>query len=1631
MASSKQKSGFNRNLVSEETKAVNEKQKGNSRKALENEMTGTLARWLNLVVVGSSAGGLEALQEMLAGLPELPETAILIAQHLSPVHKSMLVDILKRESNLVVKEATDAEVLQAGFVYVTPPDADVEIQNNIISLSKPASGVGPKPSVDRLFLSAAKSARAGLIGVILSGTGTDGAEGAAAIHHAGGYLVVQEPDLAKYNGMPSAVIQQGIADEVVAAAAIGRVIRRLLGLPKREVADEKSNNAIAKVLRFISEQINADFSSYKSATIRRRMQKRINQLHLKDFEEYLDYLSKNPEEAHEMFSMMLIGVTSFFRDKEAFDALKAVVADIIKNKQPRQDIRVWVPGCSTGEEAYSIAILFHQALGGDLSQYNVQIFASDIDDRAIQFARKGLYNATALEYVSSSLREAYFTEKEGQYELNKSIRNMVLFSKHDVTRNPPFLKLDLISCRNLLIYFDVDLQQQVMPIFHYALNHDGYLFLGRSETVGQFTDLFAVIDQRNKLFRRLRGGSLHTIQFNALKPVRTMVSKAFHKVPVAEPDHSLAGLVKETLFNSFDHPYVVINTNYDVLEVFGDVRLFLGIPQGSMQINLLKLINKDLMPVLRSLLTRALKARESVASSIQRFELYGTNYYLRFVIKPIIYSLGAEELFLVIFELLDINAYMQPAVEVSSNEALHARLAELENELAVTREHLQSYIEELETGNEELQSLNEELQSTNEEFQSTNEELETTNEELQATNEEMHVAYASLDAAKQEMEEKERLLRENKVQIAALLENDLQAFMLIDASYRFQTFNKRAAVLMEQLSGKQIAEGLSIVDFVHSSQLEQFISDFRLALSGRSHTNEVEVVDQAGEKHWYLVNFTPGVTEDEKVISISLSMLDITHQKTLNLNLDLEKRRLDAVLDATVIGVHITDESGKFISVNKSFCDMLGYTADELVGQSFAMLMPENDREAAIQMHKKFIESGVSETYNWSLIKKDGDAIMVLESGQLLKDPAGRRFRVCSVSSIMERLQAEAAIKESEWRYRQLFQNNPVPAFVVNVDDFNIVEMNSSAADTYQKRLKECDSNSILSLFVQDEADKFSETLHRLLSSDEMALRLSDLWAHQIGNGQVISTELNLYKTQSQGQTQIIVNAMDVTPILESEKMAARLLAERNAIIDSIGDGFWVLTSEGICTYWNSAAAMLTGVSETEILGRHYSELNDARLNVLVEAIGKIQVKPEDNHFEVFDPNHEKWFDIRTFTGNDLLSVYFRDVTERHSSIQELKNASERFEWIASAVNASIWDWDILKNKKYVNENYSNTFGKPNEEVEDLFTDWVSIIHPEDRARVLHDSEIALKNKTLHNHAQEYRMRKKNGEYASIIDSMKIVRNEEGEAIRVVGMVQDVTAQRRFESIREQLNENLRQQAEALKRSNMELEQFAYVASHDLQEPVRSVISFIGKLEALVKDRLNEREMQYLHFALGAGRKMRQIIMDLLEYSRVGRQNDAVEEVNVGKVVGQVLVFLQDAIQANGATINVGDQLPTVMANNLQVYQLFQNVIGNAIKYCRPGVAPVVNIAASENELGDCVVSVTDNGIGIPAAHQSKIFELFQRLHQPGEYSGSGLGLAIAKKIMVSLNGSIDVESEEGVGTTFLLTFPKHKLISA
>ena len=841
----------------------------------------TRARRSNLYVVGigASAGGLEALKPFVANLPTAVNMAYVIVQHLSPAYRSMMVQLLGRETTLPVEEIKDGTVLAANTIYITPPNKDVRIKNSTLYLREPSAPLGPKPSVDVFFASLADDRGQHAIGVILSGTGSDGAHGMRAIKANGGLTVAQEPETAKYDGMPKAAIDSGCVDQTLPPDGIGPELASISRFP-RPVVNEKTEEAkgqdtINEIFLLVRKRTEVDFTQYKLNTVRRRLERRMAANRIENVDAYLEFVQRQPAELDLLCKDILISVTSFFRDGKAFEDIKETLGELLATKRPGDSIRIWVPACATGEEAYTFAMMLTDLLGETVRSFKIQVFATDIDLDAMRHARKGTYSASAVEGLDRSYVTKYFDAMGQSYQIKKPIREMVVFARQDLIKDPPFVKVDIISCRNVLIYFNADLQERIFQVFHYALNPEGHLFLGKSESVGHCADLFRSIKAASKIFQKRLGNPRTTSPvFGAfrLKPPEA----AETMLPMGGP--SIETIVRDGFIKACMPDCVAINENLDILFYHGDVDSFIRFPQGRPNQNLGKLITDDFRIDLRAMVHRAREINGVATGSKRQLRTREGDIVARLVVRPLQLAPGHESLFLVSCEKEE--ATEDASSVVASAPGNEIRLIELEQELTATREHLQTVVEELETSNEELQALNEEMKAANEELQSSNEELETSNEELQSTNEE-------LTTVNEELQVRTSDLGAANADLQNIQDNVGFPMLVVDKGLRITRFTHQAA----RLFGLLPSDAGQLITAVPS----QFhIRDLRnlLVTVIASSTSYEEIIE--AEDRIYRMGIVPYHDLREQTAGAILTFMDETEIRTTQKTLEATVADLQA-----------------------------------------------------------------------------------------------------------------------------------------------------------------------------------------------------------------------------------------------------------------------------------------------------------------------------------------------------------------------------------------------------------------------------------------------------------------------------------------------------------------------------------------------------------------------------------------------------------------------------------------------------------------------------------------------------------------------------------------------------------------
>ena len=889
----------------------------------------TLRHPLTVVGVGASAGGLEAFSQLLAGLPPDLDMALVLVQHLAPQHESALPALLSGISPLPVIQVSEGMRVEPNRVYVIPPNVQMEISDGELHLNPRPNDRTQYTPIDFFLRSLADSAQDRSIAVILSGSASDGALGVRDVKGAGGIAFAQRPDTAKYDGMPRAAIGTGMIDEVLPPAEIAAALVQIARHPYH--ADSSSATAFERgavseedlqhVFTLLQGASGLDFKQYKMPTILRRLQRRMALQKLTQLGQYVRFMQETPAEVQRLYRDMLIHVTRFFREPASFGALASqIFPRILEKRRGDSPIRIWVCGCATGEEAYSVAIALLEFLGEEASSTPIQIFATDVSESAIEHARNGVYAEAIVADVAPERLHRFFTKVDGSYRISKPVRDLCVFARQDLTRDPPFSKLDLILCRNVLIYMTAPLQRKLMTVFHYALKPSGFLMLGNAETIGTQNDLFTVLDKKHRIHaKKLGDASLSTslpVDFSALPPVRRRSTAG-----VREQGRGIQSEASRLLLERYAPSGILVDADFQIVQFRGQTGRYLEPAPGEPSLSVLKMARGGLLYGLRAALHEARKRNAPVRHENLRVRSNGGWRAIHLQVIPLTHA-GSSH-FLVLFEeakpARGAEAERRPRSTAKSRRA--NGVAQLEQELAASREHQQSIIQELEAANEELQSANEEILSSNEELQSTNEELDTAKEELQSSNEELNTVNEELHGRNDE------LARANSDLVNLLMSIEI-AIVMVSSDLRIRRFTPMAERVLNLIPtdvGRPISH---IKPNIDCPDLEDLIHE----AVDRVLPQERQVLDRQGT--WYSLRIRPYKNVDNRIDGAVLTLFDIDAAKRESEQTRTARDFAYALVETVHEPVVVLEPHARVYATNPAFCAAFEVARDEAEGRN-------------------------------------------------------------------------------------------------------------------------------------------------------------------------------------------------------------------------------------------------------------------------------------------------------------------------------------------------------------------------------------------------------------------------------------------------------------------------------------------------------------------------------------------------------------------------------------------------------------------------------------------------------------------------------------------------------------------------
>ncbi|NTW48547.1 MAG: PAS domain S-box protein [Chlorobiales bacterium] len=1578
-----------------------------------------------LVGIGASAGGLDALKPLVGNLEERGMAAYIVAQHMLPNRFSLLTDLLSKHSKIPVVTANDGEPLRPDNVYVVPANRDVKITDGRLELIEPDHL--SSPSVDILLRSIAESHGDHAIGVILSGTGSDGTLGTEAIKAAGGTVITQKLEEAEMPGMPSSAVRSGVVDFQLTVEEISEYLNALgdptatLFPSQKKTGDAQEQAIFLELLDMVAKATHMEVTGYKQATLRRQVEMRYRTLHLTSIQEYLRHVKANPDELKVLQQSFLISVTSFFRDPESFRALEQVLRELVARKQPGDSVRAWVPGCATGEEAYSIAILLREVMGDRADEYELRVFATDIDVAATELARAAVYPASELEKLDPALLDKYFTHEGSAYKISKTIREMCVFSIHDVIRHPSFKRMDIVSCRNLLIYFNPDLQEQLFYNFHYALNPEGYLLLGKSESVGPSAKLFETVDGKNKLFRRKAVSVPYPMRTSAGKPLSFVPIS----MPVSKPVSDLPSLVAATydiLTAQYAPASILVNLSFDVLQFFGNVKRYLTIPKRNPDFSLFSLCLPELRNEMKTLCYRITQEGVNHIEGLPiKAAIEGESCMLRLALWRVPINKKSGEYALLISiqeEKSEKTAAVSVQENVEASDAMAGEIDRLQLELFDTREHLQAVIEELETSNEELQSLNEELQSSSEELQSSNEELQSSNEELTTLNDELgskSTALVDLNLALSNIQ--------NSIQMG---------LMVVDKEGKIQRFNDLAVRIFGLIQG-------DIGQHIVNIPCRLYLPHLWEQISGVIATN-TPIINRTkqGDFH-YLMQIVPYLNEAGQCVGVVLTFMDITELQRTEEALHQTEAMYSSLFHNMLNGFahcRMLFENGKptdftYLSVNSAFETLTGLK--DVVGKRVTEVIPgikEADPKV-FEIYGRVAMTGQPERFEMYV-----NALQQWFSVSVYS-PEKEHF-VAVFDVITERKRAEEELQVALTKYKTLFESFPLGITVAD-NAGQVLESNRMAEKLLglspgEHKQRKIDSQA-WQIVRPNGSPMLSEEFASVRALKEKRLIKNVEMGVVKPSGETTWISVTAAPIPLDGGG-VVVTYTDITERKHIQDKLQRNEAWLHLAQEAANVGSWewdLRTNENI---WSEELWKLYGLDRRNA---------KASYNQWIELVhpddrSKTQTVIQDAARRGSDLSVEwrirdregniRWLLSRGRPLHDIAGQPVRfigisiDINERKRAEEELRKSEEQFRSLVEGAPFAI----VVQTEEriaYMNTAACRLFGTDTP-VQLLGQPIIDRVHPSAQESV-QKRITRLNEERTPTPSLEYICLRIDGSEVTVEASAVPIVYEGKSGVLVFFL--DITERKRAEEERKKL------QAQLMQAQKMEsVGRLAGGIAHDYNNMLHVIIGYtelaLHKSDPSMPLHINLTEI------LKAAKRSADITRKLLAFARKQMVNPKVIDIN--EAVESMLKTLGQLI---GEDIDLvwlpGNALYPVKIDPIQVDQVLTNLLVNS----RDAIAGVGTLTISTGNAtldktycagregffpGEFVMlTVSDTGCGMDKDTLQNIFEPFFTTKDIGK--GTGLGLPMVYGIVKQNKGLITVDSEPGKGTTVKIYLPRHE----
>lgn len=1572
----------------------------------------------HVVGIGASAGGLEPLEVFFDTVPDDTGMAFVVVQHLSPDFKSHMKDLLSRRTGMVIRRVENGMQVEPNTVYLIPPKMEMVIKQRRLLLTEKGPDRSLSHPVDQFFRSLAEEVGSLGIGIILSGTGSDGSRGIRYIHDAGGLVISQDAHTAKFDGMPLNAQSTGAVHLVLPPTEIAETLVRYVTekiQPSVMAAEETAaamKEGVNRVFQLLHQLHGIDFSHYKANTVGRRIQRRIDLLGLNGLDEYVGMLNENSTELNDLYKDLLIGVTKFFRDPEAFAVLKSeIIPRLFSDRDPDQPIRVWVAGCASGEEAYSIAMLLDAEAQRRQVRPEFKIFATDAHHVSLNTAAKGVYPEESFSEMSAELVERYFKRQIDGFQVTPELRNHIVFAPHNLINDAPFTQMDLVTCRNLLIYLQPVAQRKALSMFHFALKASGILFLGPSETPGEIADEFQTIHKRWRFYQKRRDVRLPMETRLPLATSNSGLMSIQPMMPAAKTsrvDPSMLAMYDRLLDRRMP-PSILVDEEYEILHIFGGAERYLQPRGGRPSNNLLTTAVESLRSRLAGALQHAARKNDVVQYTGTKINEDGQEETVHLLVEPMVdHASGSHNLLVEFAPVTDMRSTVSEVGQVDVMQADQERITTLESDLRYSQENLQATIEEMETSNEELHASNEELMASNEELQSTNEELHSVNEELYTVNAEYQ----------RRVEE----LAESNADMDNLLATTRVGVIFLDTDLRIRRFTPEIARLF-QLMEHDI--GRSIEGFSHYLDSEELLAELKEALE-KIQEREFFTSDRSGIP--YLVRILPYRTED-KVEGLVVTLIDIKSLRKAEAEVETFKFMVESSTDPMLLLNSETDIE----YANPKACETLQYSQDALQSMKLKQIDPQLDTELFQPLLSAATESVPKFEAEWR--RQDGTTFPVEVSVSRV-DIGKRRLLFANIRDITERRNSEV-----EMRLRTLAMDSVTSGILIS--DALKPDMPITYANPAFYRLTGYEKDEIIGRncrFLQGPGTS-EKQIRKLREAIRNQKECQVTIKNYRKDGGYFWNDLHVSPVfDERGVLRNYVGVQhDVTAQVEARDRSRSEMKRIASIMNATAEGMYGMDDEGKCSFANSACVDMLGYEkEDDLIGRNMHDLihykaADGTPSPEDKCPIYVAMKTGDGTHvddEVFwrkdgtcfrvEYRSEPLYEKGKLTG---AVISFQDISERLAVASQL----EQMGAMIDASHDAIIIWELNGGIVQWNTGAVRLYGFQAEEAIGKVTQsLLKTSHP--------DGLSAMRSQLV-----------EQGDWVGILEHY----TKQGEAIAVSSRHQLLTLSdgRRYVleinrdySEQARIQETLENANVAFQQANEAKTQFLANISHELRTPMTAVLGFAEMLkghsdDAEYRDKVATitRNAQYLLALLN----------DILDLSKIeaGKMDIKHESVSVPKLIEDVQALMDNRSEEEGVPLTfqfVSDVPSFVTADRIRIRQILVNLIGNALKFTDEGSVHVqVDVASKDADKSVSALSdggaehylriqVIDTGIGMT---QQQVDTLFQPFTQASpetsrKFGGTGLGLSISRRLAQAMGGLISVESEYRKGSTFVLWLP-------